>query len=146
MATSTTTKPAKTAKSAPRKETVVIPGEGTIDFTYDTSAVDSTPAIDFRPQSSSNDNLIASAMALAVVGVIGALSYFGWKGEQERQAELDAKHKIAMDEMAAKRKEREAWFESQRTEGKIVIETADGHYMAIPAEAYAKSESRKKAL
>lgn len=38
----------------------------------------------------------------------------------------------------------QAWFDDQRREGKIVIETVDGEYMAIPAEAYAKSETLKR--
>ena len=128
MASSTATKPAKPAKPSEALDPIV-----------------QLPAETYRSPSK-EENIVASLVGLAIVGVVGTLSYFGWKNEQQRQAELDVKHAKLMAERDEKRKAREEWFERQRLEGKIVVETADGHYMAIPAEAYAKSESRKKAL
>ena len=49
-------------------------------------------------------------------------------------------------EAEAKAAELKAWFDHQRHAGRIVIETVDGEYMAIPAEAYATSEVIKREI
>lgn len=85
------------------------------------------------------------AMALAVVGtvigaVVGTLAYFGWKTDKAKQAKLEREHRTAMAKAEAEASRMQAWFDRVRKDGKIVIETVDGEYMAVPAEAYAKSE------
>jgi len=57
--------------------------------------------------------------------------------EQARREERDAKAE-------ATRKARTAWFDNQRTSGKVVLELRDGSYIAISNDAYAKAEIKKK--
>lgn len=144
MSTETATKPVSKKKT----ETVVIPGEGTIDFNYDeghTSLVEEPhygPAV--RKSSKKDDAILTVVVGTVIAGAVGILSYFGWKAEKERQAKLEEQHQATMEALRAERDEREEWVNRVRVEGKIIVETVDGEYMAIPAEAYAKSEIRKK--
>lgn len=139
-----------TAKKKPAKTEVIEVDGGKITFDYDNA--DDAPVIDPAVQRqlsrspSKEENIVAAAITLAVVAGVGVLSYFGWKRDVQVQEKRQAEHKAYMEELAEKRKEREEWFATQRREGKVVIETIDGEYMAIPAEAWQNSEIRKKAL
>lgn len=87
-----------------------------------------------------NDAIVMGVVGVVVAGFVGTIAWFGYKDEQKRAEESRAR----MAEAKKKREELEAWFEEQRLSGHVVIETADRTYMAIPADAYAKSEVRKR--
>lgn len=87
-----------------------------------------------------NDVIGVSIVASVVAAVIGGIGWFAYKDEQKQKTAL-AERKA---EMKRKREERQAWFDKQRKDGKTVIETWDGEYMAIPNEAYAQAEVRTK--
>lgn len=126
-----------------KHEVVEIPGEGTITFDYDEKQTVSASPFTLEPQAMNTvDKVVFSAFAALAVGILGAASWFGWKAEQKR-IEEDEKRK---ETMKRKRAEREQWFDNQRKSGRVVIETRDQEYIAIPAEAYAQAEVRKKAL
>lgn len=126
-----------------KREVIEIPGEdgGTITFDYNSSRTVAPNA--FEPQSLNTvDKVVIGAFFSVAVGLVGLAGWFGWKDEQKKTAEYEERQ----EEMKRKRAEREAWFDKQRKEGKVVIETRSGEWMAIPSEAYAKAEIRKKAL
>lgn len=84
-------------------------------------------------------------IGLAIVGslfaaFVGGIGWFSYKEDQKIKAETAARK----EEQKRKRAERQAWFDKQRKDGKTVIETWEGEYMAIPNEAYAAAEVRPK--
>lgn len=87
-----------------------------------------------------SEKVFIGVVTTAMVGLLGAVGWFGYKEEQKRAAE----NKEQMEEAKRKREELAAWFEEQRKLGMVIIETADREYMSIPADAYAKSEVRKR--
>jgi hypothetical protein len=132
-----------TAKKSGSQKTETIPTETAVDY-YHRDAT--PPVVHSKPPVNREDALLGVAISAVIAGAVGALAWFGWKADKERQAKLDEEHRIKVAELKAKREELEFWFDRQRSEGKIVIETADGEYMAVPAEAYAQSEIRKRGL
>ena len=108
-----------------------------------TDAAKPTPVYTYQSAPmTTGEKTAAGVVVTLIAAAIAGCSWLYYKEDQKYKAELEEQ----MAEMKRKREEREAWFEKQRAEGKIVIETADGEYMSIPAEAYASSEVRKKAL
>lgn len=144
----------------PRKkqEVVEIPGEdgGTITFDYNGGKSEQVEHLDnlarrsnalhdssyVQPPVTNGEKVLVGLILSAVAGFVGLAAWGGWKSEQK----LEAERQERAAEMKRKRAEREEWFDTQRKEGKVVIETRDGEYLAIPAEAYAQAEVRKKAL
>lgn len=105
------------------------------------------PVIVTENRQLSKDEAVTLAVVGTVIGsVVGVLSYFGWKADKAKQAKLDEEHAVRLAEAEAKAAELKAWFDHQRHAGRIVIETVDGEYMAIPAEAYATSEVIKREI
>lgn len=89
----------------------------------------------------------AGVVAVLVVGFFGGL---GWliKNDIKNQEEYERKRAIEREERDQRaedtRRARTKWFDEQRKGGKVVLELRDGAYVAIPAEAYAKAEIKKK--
>lgn len=91
-------------------------------------------------QLSKDEAVTYALVGSAIATVVGVLSYFGWKADKAKQAKLNEEHAVRLAAAEARADEMQAWFDTQRRDGKIVIETIDGEYMAIPAQAYAESE------
>ena len=96
---------------------------------------DSTPM-------SNGEKIGLSLFGLAFAGFVGAVGYFAHK--ENKKIEAEAAERQA--EMKRKREERAAWFDTQRKEGRTVVETVDGKFLAIPNEAYASAEVRVKGV
>lgn len=94
-----------------------------------------------RPMTPGEKAFLAG-LAVTVIGGFGWL--FRATIKEEKKAAAENKERI--EAMRRKRAEREAWFDEQRKNGKMVIETREGTYMAIDNDAYMKAEFRKKAL
>ena len=96
-----------------------------------------------RPMNKAEAGVLVT-LVLAAAGGLGWLIKTDIKNQELRAAELKAEREERDRKAEEARKAREEWFNKQRAEGKIVVETRDGKYMAIPAEAYAKAEVKKK--
>lgn len=94
------------------------------------------------PPMSDGEKIGLSLLGLGFAAVIGAVGWFSYKEDKKLKAESAER----TAEMKRKREERQAWFDTQRREGRTVIETIDGEYMAVPNEAYQNAEFRKKAV
>lgn len=133
------------SKKVHKKEDLVIEPEEvlTVDELAEAKVRDdlihSDPLYPVAPMTK-DEKIVFGVIGAIVVGVTGALAWFGWKEEAKRQAEVEERQA----EMRRKREERDLWIEEQRNSGKIIIETIDGEYIAIPAEEYAKASVRKK--
>jgi hypothetical protein len=101
----------------------------------------SVAAYDPTPMSK-GEKIGLSIFGLAFAGFVGAVGYFSHK-ENKRIEEASAARQA---EMKRKREERAAWFDTQRKEGRTVVETVDGKFLAIPNEAYASAEVRVKGI
>lgn len=91
---------------------------------------------------SKNDKIGLSLLGAGFAAVIGTIGWFTYKEDKKVKVETAAR----TAEMKRKREERQEWFDTQRREGRTVIETMDGEYMSIPNEAYQAAEFRKKAV
>lgn len=88
-----------------------------------------------EPMTTSEKAVLGGVFAV-FTGVLGLLIWAGVKQDQ-LIAEEEQKRQ---EEVKRKREERNAWIEEQRKNGRIVLETQNGGYMSISAEAYAKAE------
>lgn len=130
------------AKTTVDESVDIIPSADGNSFTVvDTGIPPARYASDATPMTK-NDVIGVSIVASVVAAVIGGVGWFAYKDEQKRNAEI-AERKA---EQKRKREERQAWFDKQRKDGKTVIETWDGEYMAIPNDAYAAAEVRPKGM
>lgn len=91
---------------------------------------------------SKGEKLGLGMFAVAFISLVGGLIVHDVKEGKRLSAEAEKRQ----EEMRRKREERQEWFDTQRREGRTVVETIDGEYMAIPNEAYQSAEIRKKAL
>lgn len=89
----------------------------------------------------------AGFILVLFAGVVTAIG-FGIRADIKNQEKYSEQLRIEREERDAKaestRKARAAWFDNQRTSGKVVLELRDGSYIAISTEAYAKAEIKKK--
>lgn len=131
-----------TARSNVDESVEIVPSEDGKSFTVvDTGLPAPTYVYEPTPMTK-NDIIGVSIVGVLFAGVVGAVGWFSYKEDKKLKAESAAR----MAEMKRKREERQEWFDHQRREGRTVIETIDGEYLAIPNEAYTKAEIRKKAL
>lgn len=131
-----------TARSNVDESVEIVPSEDGKSFTVvDTGLPAPTYVYEPTPMTK-NDIIGVSIVGALLAGVVGAVGWFSYKEDKKLKAESAAR----MAEMKRKREERQEWFDHQRREGRTVIETIDGEYLAIPNEAYTKAEIRKKAL
>lgn len=130
------------ARSNVDESVEIVPSEDGKSFTVvDTGLPAPTYVYEPTPMTK-NDIIGVSIVGALLAGVVGAVGWFSYKEDKKLKAESAAR----MAEMKRKREERQEWFDHQRREGRTVIETIDGEYLAIPNEAYTKAEIRKKAL
>jgi len=102
-----------------------------------------TPPVSYTAEPMSKSEVVGlSLFGAACLAAIGAVGWFGYKADKRLEAEAAEKQA----EMKRKREERQEWFDTQRREGRTVIETRNGEYLSIDNEAYAKAEIRKKAI
>lgn len=102
-----------------------------------------TPPVPYTADPMSKGEKVGLGMfAVAFISLVGGLIVHDVK-EGKRLAKESEERQA---EMRAKRAERQEWFDTQRREGRTVVETIDGEYLAIPNEAYQSAEIRKKAL
>jgi hypothetical protein len=153
-----------TARSNVDESVEIVPSEDGKSFTVvDTGLPAPTYVYEPTPMTK-NDIIGVSIVGVLFAGVVGAVGWFSYKEDKKLKAEsaarmaemkrkreeqdkkLKAESAARMAEMKRKREERQEWFDHQRREGRTVIETIDGEYLAIPNEAYTKAEIRKKAL
>jgi hypothetical protein len=131
-----------TARSNVDESVEIVPSEDGKSFTVvDTGLPAPTYVYEPTPMTK-NDIIGVSIVGALLAGVVGAVGWFSYKEDKKLKVESAAR----MAEMKRKREERQEWFDHQRREGRTVIETIDGEYLAIPNEAYTKAEIRKKAL
>jgi hypothetical protein len=104
------------------------------------------PAVELRASAemSKVEAGVLVGLAAVVVGGLGWLIRVDLKNQEKRAEELRLEREERDRKAEEARKAREAWFNEQRANGMIVVETRDGKYMAIPAEAYAKAQVKKK--
>lgn len=145
MADSVAAKPAKPAKPAtPAKAAEPIAftpeGEPYVAGVADLSPIQGTYVHQPPAPMSSGEKIVLGLITTAAVAGAGVLAYFGIKAEKERAEEVKAED----EKRKQLRWDTEKWFEDKRKDGFVVIETSGGEYMALPAEAYAKSEIRKQ--
>lgn len=119
----------------------IVPSEDGSSFTVVDTGLPNTHVYSVEPMSK-GEKVGLSLLGTALLGVLGAVGYFSYKEDKKLKAEAAERQA----EMKRKREERQEWFDAQRREGRTVIETIDGEYLAIPNEAYTKAEIRKKAL
>ena len=99
--------------------------------------------VDPRPMTKTEIGVVAG-LVVTIVGAFGWLIRADIKAQEKRHAEYKAETEERDRKAAEARAAREAWFTEQRTAGRIVFETRDGSWMAIPADAYKNSIVKKK--
>lgn len=98
---------------------------------------------DPRPMSKAEAGVLGT-LVLAVFGGIAWAIKTDVKNQKEWAAEAKAEREERERKAEETRKARQKWFDDCRAAGLIVVETRDGKYMAIPADAYAKAQVKKK--